>query len=311
MRRFRNMRRRKAALALLPAAALATIGIGTGIATGAEAAKFDANKAKVKPGSKVKLVGEFDAAPATLAAAGEKSREVQIQFRAAGTDRWRNTKSTEHDKSGRYVQRVKVRRSGFYRAVHADGRTSKREKIRVKAQLRAKVSKKNVNLGDKVKIKGKVKPTISRRKVTVKVGGDKIKTKTNAKGKFKVKWNADETGRVTAKAKAKGDKVAAGDKDKAGRITVYRPAEASWYGPGFYGNRTACGQRLSRKTVGVAHKRLPCGTKVTVKYKGRFLRTRVIDRGPYAHGASWDLTSRAAKKLRFETTDTIRAAAVK
>lgn len=94
-------------------------------------------------------------------------------------------------------------------------------------------------------------------------------------------------------------------------VRSMRKSVATWYGPGFYGNRTACGQRLTRKTVGVAHKRLRCGTKVTVKYKGRFLRTRVIDRGPYAHGASWDLTARAAKKLRFETTDTIRAAAVK
>jgi rare lipoprotein A (peptidoglycan hydrolase) len=306
MRRFRNMRRRKAALALLPAAALATIGIGTGIATGAEAAKFDANKAKVKPGSKVKLVGEFESAATTLAA-GEKSREVQIQFRAAGTDRWRNTKSTEHDKSGRYVQRVKVRRSGFYRAVHADGRTSKREKIRVKAQLRAKVSKKNVNLGDKVKIKGKVKPTISRRKVTVKVGGDKIKTKTNAKGKFKVKWNADKTGRVTARAKAKGDKVAAGDKDKAGRITVYRPAEASWYGPGFYGNRTACGQTLTTGTLGVAHKTMPCGTSLKLRYHGRTVRVKVIDRGPYSGNREFDLTGATKSKLGFGSTGTVWA----
>ncbi len=86
---------------------------------------------------------------------------------------------------------------------------------------------------------------------------------------------------------------------------------ATWYGPGLFGNRTACGQRLTRKTVGVAHKKLPCGTKVTVKYKGRFLRTKVIDRGPYAHGASWDLTYRAAKKLRFEATDEVRASAVR
>ena len=86
---------------------------------------------------------------------------------------------------------------------------------------------------------------------------------------------------------------------------------ATWYGPGFWGNRTACGQTLKRKTVGVAHKQLPCGTKVTVRYKGRFLRTKVIDRGPYAHGASWDLTKRAAKKLRFKYTDKVRAAAIR
>lgn len=86
---------------------------------------------------------------------------------------------------------------------------------------------------------------------------------------------------------------------------------ATWYGPGFWGNRTACGVRLKRRTVGVAHKRLPCGTKVTLKYKGRYLRTRVIDRGPYAHGARWDLTKRAAKKLRFEYTDELRSAPIR
>ena len=44
--------------------------------------------------------------------------------------------------------------------------------------------------------------------------------------------------------------------------------------------------------MGVAHRRLPCGTGVTLRYRGRFLRTRVIDRGPYSHGARWDLTAR-------------------
>lgn len=83
---------------------------------------------------------------------------------------------------------------------------------------------------------------------------------------------------------------------------------ATWYGPGFYGARTACGRTLTRKTVGVAHRRLPCGTRVTLRYRGRFLRTRVIDRGPYSHGARWDLTARAAAKLRLETTDRLRSA---
>lgn len=94
-------------------------------------------------------------------------------------------------------------------------------------------------------------------------------------------------------------------------VRTMRRDVATWYGPGFFGNRTACGQRLRRKTVGVAHKRLPCGTKVTIRYQGRFLRTRVIDRGPYAHGAKWDLTERAAKKLRFIHTDKVRSAIVK
>jgi len=76
--------------------------------------------------------------------------------------------------------------------------------------------------------------------------------------------------------------------------------EATWYGPGLYGNGVACGGTLKRSTVGVAHKKLPCGTKVTFAYKGRSLTTKVIDRGPYVKGVRWDLTEAAAEKLNFE-----------
>ncbi len=76
---------------------------------------------------------------------------------------------------------------------------------------------------------------------------------------------------------------------------------ASWYGPGFYGNRTACGQTLRPGTQGVAHKTLPCGTKVMIGFRGRFVITRVIDRGPFISGRSWDLTGAIAKALRFES----------
>ena len=87
------------------------------------------------------------------------------------------------------------------------------------------------------------------------------------------------------------------------------PAQlATWYGPGFFGNQTACGQTLTPKTTGVAHKTLPCGTKVVIRYKGRFARTTVIDRGPFANGAAWDLTQATARSLNFTATDTIRVA---
>ncbi len=91
--------------------------------------------------------------------------------------------------------------------------------------------------------------------------------------------------------------------------------KASWYGPGFWGNHTACGQVLKRKTVGVAHRTLPCGTKVTFGYRGRFIRTRVIDRGPFVKHAryerDWDLTQALAEKLGFEGVDHVRSAAIR
>jgi rare lipoprotein A (peptidoglycan hydrolase) len=84
-------------------------------------------------------------------------------------------------------------------------------------------------------------------------------------------------------------------------IGSMRSSGASWYGPGFYGNRTACGQVLRPNTRGVAHKTLPCGTKVLIGFRGRFVITRVIDRGPFVGGRAWDLTGAIAKSLRFDS----------
>lgn len=74
---------------------------------------------------------------------------------------------------------------------------------------------------------------------------------------------------------------------------------ASWYGPGLWGNHTACGNILRPGTMGVAHKTLPCGSKVLIGYHGRYVMTKVIDRGPYIRGRSWDLTLAVSDALKF------------
>jgi rare lipoprotein A len=84
-----------------------------------------------------------------------------------------------------------------------------------------------------------------------------------------------------------------------GRLNVYRVAQASWYGPGLYGNRLGCGGTLSPGRIGVAHKSLPCGSKLTLRHGSRTLRVRVIDRGPYVAGREFDLTEATAHRLRF------------
>lgn len=67
----------------------------------------------------------------------------------------------------------------------------------------------------------------------------------------------------------------------------------SWYGPGFYGHRTACGYAMTKTLRGVANRTLPCGTKVTFRNpaNGRTVTARVVDRGPYVDGRQWDLTA--------------------
>jgi rare lipoprotein A (peptidoglycan hydrolase) len=85
-----------------------------------------------------------------------------------------------------------------------------------------------------------------------------------------------------------------------------RSAGATWYGPGLYGRKTACGQVLRPGTIGVAHRSLPCGTTVKFTYRGRYLITQVIDRGPYTKGNSWDLTNGAREVLGFEGSDRLQ-----
>jgi rare lipoprotein A len=86
---------------------------------------------------------------------------------------------------------------------------------------------------------------------------------------------------------------------RIGRLNGYRRAYASWYGPGLYGNRLGCGGTLTPRTLGVAHKTLPCGSKVTLRHRGRSVTVRVIDRGPYVVGREFDLTERTARRLHF------------
>jgi rare lipoprotein A len=86
-------------------------------------------------------------------------------------------------------------------------------------------------------------------------------------------------------------------------LAIHRVALATWFGPGFYGHETACGQVLTPAVVGVANRTLPCGTLVKFSYKGHSATVPVIDRGPYAHnGAQWDLTSGAASALGMSDT---------
>jgi rare lipoprotein A len=113
------------------------------------------------------------------------------------------------------------------------------------------------------------------------------------------------TGGVGATAEG-GEGTASSGGDLA--FTALRTAGATWYGPGLYGNHTACGEVLRPATIGVAHRTLPCGTPVKLLYRGRALVTTVIDRGPYTSGNSFDLTNGARRALHFPGADHLRYA---
>ena len=60
---------------------------------------------------------------------------------------------------------------------------------------------------------------------------------------------------------------------------------ASWYGPGFYGRRTANGELFRKGTLTAAHRTLPFGTIVRVinLENGRSVNVRINDRGPFKY----------------------------
>jgi len=131
-------------------------------------------------------------------------------------------------------------------------------------------------------------------------------TTAAADGSYGVGWQTDRPGVVSLRAVQGGGQARSAAAPDPVRVRVFRPARATWYGPGFYGHRTACGQKLTRTLVGVANRSLPCGTEVSVFYRGRTMRVPVVDRGPYGgNGASWDITAAAAQQLGFTGSDRI------
>jgi rare lipoprotein A (peptidoglycan hydrolase) len=123
-------------------------------------------------------------------------------------------------------------------------------------------------------------------------------------GAFLVDWRTNLAGRVSVRALVEPahPRARLADSSQPAEITIYRPAISTYFGNGFYGHQTACGQTLTPLTIGVANRTLPCGTLVEVSYAGNRLTVPVIDRGPYANGASWDLTEAAAQSLQIAET---------
>ena len=131
-------------------------------------------------------------------------------------------------------------------------------------------------------------------------------------GSFDTSWAPEGSGQFQIRGVLAGASSASGAPSSSAprTVVVYKPSIATWYGPGFYGRKTACGRRLTKTTLGVAHKTLACGTQVQVSLRGHTIVVPVIDRGPFAHHASWDLTAAAAKQLGMTVTSRVGAAPV-
>jgi rare lipoprotein A len=294
-RRTRNLirRRRLAALALAPALLVATTTTLTIAAAQAPgAATLETSRGSVPHGDRV-----------TLRGGGAGAGPVAIQFQRAGGERWSAVRTVDPDAAGAFKTRVKPRYSGAYRAVPTAAAPSEPAPVRVRSAVRLD-SERYAVVGRKLRLSGRAQPA-AERAVTLRVGGETLRTRANEKGRFSARWRADRTGRFRPTAKVAGNALAASGSDRGRKVTVYRPASASWYGPGLYGNKMACGGTLSPGTLGVAHKSLPCGAKVHLRNGGRTVTAPVVDRGPYVGDREFDLTARTKEKLGFGSTGTV------
>jgi rare lipoprotein A len=86
------------------------------------------------------------------------------------------------------------------------------------------------------------------------------------------------------------------------KTTRIQSGQASWYGPGFQGRRTASGERFNTQDLTAAHRTLPFGTKVRVTNTktGQSVVVRINDRGPYAHGRVIDLSRASAQSIGID-----------
>jgi len=276
----------------------------TGASAGApdHRAHLDASDVRVAVGERVSLRGQFP---------GAVEAPLEIRYRENGERRWETVARGKTGASGRYRVGVRPRRSGYWRAqLSLSGsqpvdRDTASERISVRSRVKARVSSHNALVGRSLKIRGKVSPAGAERRVVVRVGNSEQTVQAGRDGAFSLRWRAPATGSYPVRVAARPNRIATGSRDSAGKVTVYRPAVASWYGPGLYGNNLGCGGTLTPSTIGVAHKTLPCGTKLRLRYRGRSVDVRVIDRGPYSGNREFDLTSATKQRLGFPDVGTV------
>jgi rare lipoprotein A (peptidoglycan hydrolase) len=175
-------------------------------------------------------------------------------------------------------------------------------------------------LGKRINVRGTMPGATNRRVILQRFDKrrgwrDVARTRVRSSDRFLFKWRPDRSGVVSlraviapeprrARARSRGRAAAV---ERAARraapvvaVTVYRPALATFYGPGFFGQQTACGQILTPDLQGVAHRHLPCGTLVLIMFHGRETTVPVIDRGPFNGAYDWDLTQATADSLGFQ-----------
>ncbi|MGI8557991.1 MAG: septal ring lytic transglycosylase RlpA family protein [Solirubrobacteraceae bacterium] len=302
---------------LRPAIAAGTLGLGISLLATAPLAAHAAGDAALATASPVAghiAYGQAAVLQGTLPA-GAAGQRLELEFQAAGSSSWVAIASAAAQAGGAYRLSAPLERSGRLRALLAGGAQiagafpGAGAPIAVGAGLAAQPRVRNLLAGRADSVSGTVLPAIAGRAVTLQLSSGHAwatvaRARTTASGHFVMRFTPRNPGSPRLRVRFAGDAVNAASRKRIGAVNVYRPAGASWYGPG---GSLACGGSLDDSTQGVANKTLPCGTLVTLRHGGRTVRVPVIDRGPYVAGRDYDLTPATKRALGFGDTGTIWA----
>lgn len=250
--------------------------------------------------------------------AAREGRDVLLEHRTTrGT--WHTVARGVTGARGRFRLRAVVPHSGLLRvsapavavalasAAPPPVSASRARGLRVSARVSVTRSRSTARTGRLTRWSGRVQPGGSRRPVVLQRRSagrwtTLARTRTRAGGRWTILLRARSAFLSPVRVRASGTANLAPGARRAGRLAILRPALASWYGGG---GRMACGAQLTGATLGVAHKRLPCGTLVTIHYGGRRIRVPVTDRGPFVGPREFDLTAAVKNRLGFGGVGTI------
>jgi hypothetical protein len=245
-------------------------------------------------------------------------RVVALEHRTRG-GAWRPVARALTGARGAFRLRARVERSGAVRVVAPDTAAgtatgvapeplaSRARGVRVAALLTVARKRTTVRVGSRALVGGRVRPgTAGRRVVLQKRSGRSwrtiARTRTRRGGAFTLTARQRTSDSSRLRVVAAGTAGIVGTRRSAGRLDALRATTASWYGEG---QALACGGHLTPGMMGVAHKSLPCGTKVTIRYRGRQVRVPIVDRGPYVGGREFDLGPGVRAALGFSGVGTV------
>ncbi|UGS36345.1 septal ring lytic transglycosylase RlpA family protein [Capillimicrobium parvum] len=249
-------------------------------------------------------------------ASGQPGVPVALQFRPAGGAEWVALRSAVTQDGGALHLSAPLRRSGAVRVVDATPQAgaaqadepapapapapppaavSAERPVRVRAALATEHVRHHLRAGRRVEVAGALRPGGGGRVVALQLRREGRwrtidRDRTAAGGRYRLSQRLGSPMSAPARVRFAGDGANAATSEPVGRVNAYRRAFASAYGPGLFGNPLACGGTFTPATIGVAHKTLPCGAALTLRYHGRSVRAHVVDRGPFVAGREFDLT---------------------